>query len=315
MTNKHVIETVIIYHGNKQQRSMLLKRSSGNAYFVFLKQKNVFHHLLQYSSSSKKNSRDFLKNIHKTNNVKQQKNMGNKKKSGSSSGIRQRFEDFNEGIVSGTGGNAVDQIAERKMQAWLNSDDSKSLKKGKKLKLDYHKQASIVLGLDATTAQMTKVMVENKVLPLSVQRKKDIQHEWDNEIKIKILDEFQTLENEHPNMKNKEKLFQLFIFKKEISKKYKKDFDRLNKRVKKANDSAISDALLLTKSGGMALPPIKRFDYEARMREAIFGKVNDKIHNEKIVGKYYKDPKTGHLRKYVGKNWKNPGGHIITDES
>ena len=48
---------------------------------------------------------------------------------------------------------------------------------------------------------------------------------------------------------------------------------------------------------------------------ASFGKVNDKIHNEKIVGKYYKDPKTGHLRKYVGKNWKNPGGHIITDES
>ena len=178
MTNKHVIETVISY--NKQQRSMLLKRSSGNAYFVFLKQKNIFHHyLLQYSSSSKKNSRDFLKNIHKTNNVKQQQNIGNKKKSGSSSGIRQRFEDFNEGIVSGTGGNAVDQIAERKMQAWLNSDDSKSLKKGKKLKLDYHKQASVVLGLDATTAQMTKVMVENKVLPLSVQRKKDIQHEWD----------------------------------------------------------------------------------------------------------------------------------------
>ena len=58
MTNKHVIETVISY--NKQQRSMLLKRSSGNAYFVFLKQKNIFHHLLQYSSSSKKNSRDFL---------------------------------------------------------------------------------------------------------------------------------------------------------------------------------------------------------------------------------------------------------------
>ena len=55
--------------------------------------------------------------------------MGNKKKSGSSSGIRQRFEDFNEGIVSGTGGNAVDQIAERKMQAWLNSDDIEKVMK------------------------------------------------------------------------------------------------------------------------------------------------------------------------------------------
>ena len=127
--------------------------------------------------------------------------------------------------------------------------------------------------------------------------------------------DFKKLEKEHVNMHNKEKLFQLFIVKKEISKKYKGIFDSFNKKVKQANDSQISDSLLFSNGLNVVGNPMKKFVYKTKMREAVFGEERQDGHNtgEKTIGKYYKC-ENGYLKKFVGEKWKNRH-KPIADES
>ena len=212
-------------------------------------------------------SRDFVKNLHKKNAA------ANKKNKAASSTLRQKFEDFGVGSTfSGQTESAIDQIAEKKMQAWLKSDDSKNLKgKGKPRRTDPHQAAAHQVGLDPATMKMTKIMADNKVLPASIQRKKDIVHEWENIIKINIQKDFELVEKENESINDKEKIFQMFISKKDVLVKYRKQFEVLNKKVKRANNALISDSLLFSRGMHVANTPVRAFVYEEKMREAVFG--------------------------------------------
>lgn len=212
-------------------------------------------------------SRDFVKNLHKKNAAIDKKNKA------ATSTLRQKFEDFGVGSTfSGQTESAIDQIAEKKMQAWLKSDDSKNLKgKGKPRRTDPHQAAAHQVGLDQATMKMTKIMADNKVLPASIQRKKDIAHEWENIIKINIQKDFELVEKENESINDKEKIFQIFISKKDILVKYRKQFEVLNKKVKRANNALISDSLLFSRGMHVANTPVRAFVYEEKMREAVFG--------------------------------------------
>ena len=67
------------------------------------------------------------------------------------------------------------------------------------------------------------------------------------------------------------KIFQMFISKKDVLVKYRKQFEVLNKKVKRANNALISDSLLFSRGMHVASTPVRAFVYEERMREAVFG--------------------------------------------
>ena len=79
------------------------------------------------------------------------------------------------------GSGFLGSMAERQVAEWMASGGAKDLKKqGQPLEQDYHRVAAAVLTGEGTSAyNMAKSMASNNVLPPSIERRKQVQEQWD----------------------------------------------------------------------------------------------------------------------------------------
>ena len=169
---------------------------------------------------------------------------------------------------SGAGGN----VAERRMAKWLADGGHKNLKgHGKPLAVDHHRTASMVVGAtEAGAYNMAKTMAANKILPPSVERRKEVENDW-RELKAAMV------------RQRKAYTGSSWVASKAVAG-FRESIAALNKKVKRCNEALISDSFTFGQGAALAGKHLLLFDADQVLRDVDSGKM-DKEMNQTVPEK------------------------------